>query len=245
MIMVVNKAPANLVNSETGDILAVFTETGVYFVYMARDSHVAYVSHLTIPAKSENVPIPQEYVEGLEETAMDASEALKNVAAVKTMAETAKSAAESLSYTMNGRYHGSYDRKTEGRDTFIFNAFDYYKISDFVITNEEILDFTGTNVNNVARSTVSNGENCVECGLFIVINRAGRCSLTIDTINHYFTAPSTGLYACYNGAANDMTAGFYDFRFNVVVPMVTNPSTRKKYYITVDDTGQLKATEIT
>lgn len=245
MIMVVNKAPANLVDSETGDILAVFTETGVYFVYMARDSHVVYVSSLTLPAKSENVPIPQGYVEGLEETAMDASEALKNVAAVKTMAETAKSAAESLSYTMNGRYHGSYDRKTEGRDTFIFNAFDYYKISDFVITNEEILDFAGTNANNVARSTVSNGENCVECGRFIVVNRAGRCSLTIDTTKMYFTAPSTGLYACYNGAANDMTAGFYDFRFNVVVPMVTNPSTRKKYYIAVDDTGMLKATEVT
>ena len=231
MIIVVNKAPANLVDPSTGDVLAVFSETGVYFAYMARDSHVQYVSSLTLPAKSKNVPIPQEYVEGIEETAIAASKALNT--------------AESLSHTTNGRYYGSYDRKTEGRDTFIFNAFDYYKISDFVIAHEEILDFAGTNVNNVARSTVSNGENCVECGLFIVVNRAGRCSLTIETTKMYFTAPSTGLYACYNGATNDSTAGNYDFRFNVVEPIVTNPSTRKKYYITVDDTGMLQATEVT
>lgn len=231
MFLVVSKAPANFVDPSTGDVVAVFPETGVYFVYMARDPHVQYVSYLTLPAKSENVRIPQEYVGGLEETAMAASKALNT--------------AESLSHTTNGRYYGSYDRKTEGRDTFKFNAFNYYKISDFVITHEEILDFAGTNVNNVSRSTVSNGENCVECGLFIVVNRAGQCSLTIDTTKMYFTAPSTGLYARYNGATNDLTAGTYDFRFNVVEPIVTNPSTRKKYYITVDDTGMLKATEVT
>lgn len=234
MFLVVNKAPANLVEPNTGDILAVFPETGVYFAYMALDSHVNYVSSLSLPAKSENVPIPQEYVEGLEETTANANQALE-------VATTAKS----LSHTMHGRYHGFYDKKTEGRDTFMFNGFDYYKISDFVIAHEEILDFAGTNVDNVAISTVSNGENCVECGLFIVVNSAGECSLTIETTKMYFTAPSTGLYACYNGATNDSTAGAYDFRFNVVEPIVTNPSTRKKYYITVDDTGTLKATEVT
>lgn len=231
MFIVVNKAPANLVSPGTDDLIAVFPETGVYFLYYSQGEMTSYVSSLTLPAKSENVPIPQEYVEGMEETAMAASKALNT--------------AESFSHTTNGRYYGSYDRKTEGRDTFIFNAFNYYKISDFVITHEEILDFTGTNVNNVARSTVSNGENCVECGLFIVVNRAGRCSLTIETTKMYFTAPSTGLYARYNGATNDATAGSYDFRFSVVEPIVINPTTRKKYYITVDDSGSLKAAEVT
>lgn len=231
MFIVVNKAPANLVSPGTDDLIAVFPEMGVYFLYASQGEMTVYASSLSHPAKSEIVPIPQEYVEGLEATAADASKALNM--------------AESWRYTANVRYHGSYDRKTEGRDTFTFNSFHYYKISDFVITNEEILDFTGTNVNNVDRSTVSNGENCVECGLFIVVNRAGQCGLTIDTTKIYFTAPSTGLYACYNGDTNYVTAGFYDFRFNVVVPMVTNPITRKKYYITVDDTGMLKATEIT
>lgn len=231
MFLVVDKAPANFVHPSTGEILAVFPETGVYFLYYSQGGMTEHVSSLSLPAKSENVPIPQEYVGGLEKTAMIASKALNT--------------AESLIHTINGRYNGFYDRKTEGRDTFTFNAFKYYKISDFVIAHEEILDFKGTNVNNVAISTVSNGENCVECGLFIVVNRAGRCSLTIETTKMYFTAPSTGLYACYNGDTNDATALSYNFRFNVVEPMVTNPSTRKKYYITVDDTGTLKATEVT
>lgn len=228
MFLVVNKAPANLVNPNTGAALAVFPETGVYFMRMSDDK---YTSSLAIPAKSKIVPIPAEYVEGLEETAMDASSAL--------------STAESLRYTPEENYHGFYDGKTEGRDTFTFNAFHYYKISDFVITYKEINRFTGTNVNNVEHSTVSNGVNCVECGLFIVVNSAGQCSLTIGETMLYFTAPSTGLYACYNGATSDKTARSYNFRFNIVAPIVTNPSTRKKYYITVDDSGALKATEVT
>lgn len=60
MIIVVNKAPANLVDPSTGNVVSVFPETGVYFAYMARDSHVQYVSSLTLTAKSEIVPIPGE-----------------------------------------------------------------------------------------------------------------------------------------------------------------------------------------
>ena len=55
--LVVNKAPANLVHPSTGEIMAVFPETGVYFLRMT-DS--AYVSSLSLPAKSVNVPIPGE-----------------------------------------------------------------------------------------------------------------------------------------------------------------------------------------
>ena len=57
MILVVNKAPANLVDPETGAVVAVFPETGVYFVYV---SNSAYVSSLALPAKSAIVPIPGE-----------------------------------------------------------------------------------------------------------------------------------------------------------------------------------------
>lgn len=78
MMLVVNKAPANFVHPNTGAVLAVFPETGVYFVYV---SNSAYVSSLALPAKSAIVPIPQEYVEGLEEVASDAT-------AAKTAAES-------------------------------------------------------------------------------------------------------------------------------------------------------------
>lgn len=57
MILVVNKAPANLVHQSTGAVLAVFPETGVYF---GCGSNSAYVSSLTLPAKSVIAPIPGE-----------------------------------------------------------------------------------------------------------------------------------------------------------------------------------------
>lgn len=64
--LVVNKAPADLVDQSTGSVLAVFPETGVYFAYVSQGGITSYVSSLSIPAKSEIVPIPREYVEGLE-----------------------------------------------------------------------------------------------------------------------------------------------------------------------------------
>ena len=105
MMLIVNKAPANFVHPRTGAVLAVFPETGVYFAY---GSNSVYVSSLTLPAKSVIVPIPQEYVEGLEATAADAKEA-KTAAetaqstanAAETTAETAQSTANSAKTTAN------------------------------------------------------------------------------------------------------------------------------------------------
>ena len=53
----VNKAPAILPDKQTGAALAVFPETGVYFVYLSDSS---YTSSLTLPAKSVIVRIPGE-----------------------------------------------------------------------------------------------------------------------------------------------------------------------------------------
>ena len=60
MFLVVDKAPANFVNSSTGDVAAVFHETGVYFFYASQGERTTYVSSLSLPAKSEIVPIPGE-----------------------------------------------------------------------------------------------------------------------------------------------------------------------------------------
>lgn len=56
----VNKAPANFVDEETGDVVAVFPETGVYFIYISDDATIMYASSLALPAKSVIVPIPGE-----------------------------------------------------------------------------------------------------------------------------------------------------------------------------------------
>ena len=60
MFLVVDKAPANLVHPNTGEVVAVFPETGVYFAYGINGSIIVHVSSLSIPAKSVIVPIPGE-----------------------------------------------------------------------------------------------------------------------------------------------------------------------------------------
>ena len=60
MFLVVDKAPANLVHKSTGDVLAVFPETGIYFLYGTNDSGIAHTSSLVLSPKSVNVPIPGE-----------------------------------------------------------------------------------------------------------------------------------------------------------------------------------------
>ena len=204
-----------------------------------------YELHLYRYVPAAIVKIPPEYVDGLEETTANANQALETATAAQSTAEAARSTAESLSRTIEANSNGVYDKKTEGRDTFLFSELNYYKISDFVVARKEIKKFSGTDALGKDNSTVSNGKNCIICGRFIVVNTAGQCSFTPGTITINFTAPSTGLYACYNGDDNYMTSGSYNFVFDIVAPIVTNPTTYKKYYITVDDTGTLKATEVT
>ena len=60
MLLVVSKAPANLVHDNTGDVLAVFPETGVYCLHASLGEMTSYVSSLSLPAKSVIVPIPGE-----------------------------------------------------------------------------------------------------------------------------------------------------------------------------------------
>ena len=60
MFLVVDKAPANLVHPGTGDVLAVFPETGVYFLHASLGEMTSYISSLSLPAKSVIVPIPGE-----------------------------------------------------------------------------------------------------------------------------------------------------------------------------------------
>ena len=60
MFIVVSKAPANLVDSNTGDVGAVFPETGIYFLYGTIVSEIVHTSSLVLSPKSVNVPIPGE-----------------------------------------------------------------------------------------------------------------------------------------------------------------------------------------
>ena len=63
MFLVVDKAPANLVRQNTGEVLAVFPETGVYFLYGTNESGIVHTSSLVISPRSINVPIPGELID--------------------------------------------------------------------------------------------------------------------------------------------------------------------------------------
>ena len=147
-----------------------------------------------------------------------------------------------------------FDKQTSGRDTFEFNAFNYYKISDFNPAPDDVISFTGTEESGDNYSKITTGSNCVGYGLFIAVASAGACSLAItETNTGHFTAPSAGLYAQYEENNSAQTAGTGEFTLRAstgssyINGLLLNSSTTnsaKKFKITVDDSGTLKATEI-
>ena len=149
----------------------------------------------------------------------------------------------------------TFDKQTSGRDTFNFNAYDYYKISGFNPAPENVASFKGTREIGDELSEITIGSNCVEYGFFIVVASAGACSIPItETDTGSFTAPSAGLYARYEENNAAMTAGTGEFTLRestgsfsitgLLLKSSTADST-KKFKITVDDTGTLSATEVT
>ena len=142
-----------------------------------------------------------------------------------------------------------FDKQTSGRDTFVFNAFNYYKISDFNPAPEDVISFIGTAENGEESSTIRTGSNCVEYGRFIVVASAGNCELPItDTDTGSFTAPSAGLYALYVEGHTSVTAGTGQFTLMQMDGLTIKSSTAnstKRFRITVDDSGTISATEVT
>lgn len=149
----------------------------------------------------------------------------------------------------------TFDKQTSGRDTFVSNAFNYYKISDFNPAPENVISFKGTAENGGENSEITIGSNCVEYGFFIVVASAGDCSLPVtEAVTDSFTAPSAGLYAQYEENNSGQTAGTGEFTLRVstgsspITGLLLKSSTAdstKKFKITVDDSGTISATEVT
>ena len=151
----------------------------------------------------------------------------------------------------------TFDKQTSGRDTFNFNGFNYYKISDFNPSPSDVISFEGTDESGNKYSEIITGNNCVKySGDFIVVASAGLCSLPVsETTTFSFTAPSAGLYARYTAGNPGFTAGTAEFtlkpsseNYIYITGLLLKSSTHgsaKKFKITVDDTGTLSATEVT
>ena len=184
------------------------------------------------------------------QAAANAAQAAANAA--QTTADNAQTTANSNKEVLAGAFSSvatyTFDKQTSGRDTFVFNAFNFYKISNFNPAPEDVVSFKGTRESGEEQSIINVGNNCVEYGLFIVVASAGACSIPItETVTKSFTAPSAGLYAMYTENNTTMTAGTGEFTlmlYGLTIKSSTVGSS-KKFRIIVGDTGTLSATEVT
>ena len=177
----------------------------------------------------------------------------------QTAADNAQTAANSNKEVLDCAFSSvatfTFDKQTSGRDTFAFNAYDYYKISGFNPSPSDVISFTGTRESGDELSKITIGNNCVEYGFFIIVASAGVCSLPVtETATRSFTAPSAGLYAKYCVDLPFQTAGTGEFTLREatgsfsITGLLLKSSTAnstKKFKITVEDSGTISATEVT
>ena len=224
--------------SDTGEpfILGVFNGQDIeIYTADASASHTFSISGLA----PEVVKIDEKY---LPDTIATKSE----VEVAQTVADKNK---ETLLQMLKYVSTFTFDKQTSGRDTFVFNSYNYYKISDFNPSPDDVISFIGTVESGKELSRITTGNNCVQYGFFIVVASPGDCSLPVtETVTKSFTAPSAGLYAQYAEGYTSNTAGTGQFTLMQMDGLTIKSSTAnstKKFRITVDDTGTLKATEVT
>lgn len=224
-----------------------FPERGVYFAVVEGVTKI-------IGASLENLDKPEISWDGnVEEIkTIDAkyipeitAEELPEIPAEKLPEIPAEKLPSSLFSKRPKTFGGSFDKVTEGRDTFKFNAFDYYKISEFSPSREDVISFSGTRESGEVLSDINEGENCCKYGFFIVVYQAGQCSLPVSSTTSYsFNAPSAGLYAIYEPGNANFTAGTYNFTYKTMDYVIQSSTTLKRYYLDVDDSGTLTAIEV-
>lgn len=235
-----------------------FPLTGTYFfrLYNDESKEYLYITSLTSPGGNVQIKIPEKYldvvtkkevntVRGTASTALTtANTANSKATTAQTTADTATDAIQKASLLT---FSFTFDKVTSGRETFRYNALDYYKISDFNVKEASVISFDVTRADG-KKSTYKNvGYNCVEYGYFIIVNSPGVCYFEISGPTHSFEAPSAGLYAGYEDGNNAVTAGTGIFNITRIsdreIILSSTPDTTRKFRITVDNTGALKATE--
>ena len=185
------------------------------------------------------VPLPAKYLPTIP------AEKLPTIPAEKLPEIPEKELLSFLFSKVQKTFEGSFDKVTEGRDTFVYNAFNYYKISEFSPRREDVISFSGTRANGDVLSFINEGENCCEYGFFVVVYQAGQCRLTVGSTIQSFNAPSAGLYAAYDSGNAFMSAGTYNFTLRLVRNIIQSSTTFKRYYLDVDETGALTTETVT
>lgn len=250
--------------SDTGEPFVMGIINGSVIIIYTADtsaSHTFSISEI-VP---EIVKIDEKYLPEDIATKLEVEDAQTTAKNAQTTANNAQTAVDNAQTTINNTHNmansnkevlysafGSavtfmFDKQTSGRNTFKFNAFNYYKISDFNPAPEDVISFKGTRESGDELSKITIGNNCVEYGFFIVVASAGACSIPItETATGKFTAPSAGLYAKYTVNNSRHTAGTGEFTLRgstgslsitgLLLKSSTDGST-KKFRITIDDSG--------
>ena len=236
-------------------ILSAGADTGEPFLYA---SHImAFVTFDTAASHTISVKTTMEVITPMAEGFLPSgvTAAIENAQTTaenaQTTAENAQTTADKNKEVLAGAFSSvatfTFDKQTSGKDTFVFNASNYYKISDFNPDPEDVISFRGTDESGSEFSYINTGNNCVEYGYFIIAASAGVCSIPLPETVGSFTAPSAGLYAMYEENNPYQTAGTGEFTlmsYGLTIKSSTYGST-KKFRITVDDSGTISATEVT
>lgn len=235
-----------------------FPLTGTYFLRLYNDEskEYLYATSLTSPGGNVQIKIPEKYLDVVTKKEVNTVRATANTALTKentanskatTAQTTADTATDAIQKASLLTFSFTFDKVTSGRDSFVFNGFDYYKISDFNVKEENVISFDGTSADGKKNTYKYVGYKCAKYGDFIIVNSPGNCHLEINGTTISFTAPSTGLYASYEDGNNAMTAGTGNFNISRIsdteIILSSTQNTTRKFRITVDNTGTLKATE--
>ena len=192
-------------------------ETGVYFAYVSSAGTTIYISSLS------NItvhPFDDKYIP---DTIARKDEVYTN-----------------YSHTMSITCDGN----TDGKDTFVWDDWHYYKMSDAAPEFKHIQSVSTSRSDDSTKNTeLYEGENCYKAGFSIVVTKAGACKLAANeggTV-YSFTAPSTGIYFWIDNGVyqTDLEASLFIEQAGIIVN-----SASKKWKITVDDNGAISATEI-
>ena len=229
-------------------ILGAGADTGEPFLYASHA--MAFLTFDTAASHTISVKTTMEVITPMAEGFLPSgvTAAIENA---QTTAENAQTTADKNKEVLAGAFSSvatfTFDKQTSGKDTFVFNALNYYKISDFNPDPEDVISFRGTDESGSEFSYINMGNNCVEYGYFIIAASAGVCSIPLPETVGSFTAPSAGLYARYEESNPYQTAGTGEFTlmsYGLTIKSSTYGST-KKFRITVDDSGTISATEVT
>ena len=227
-------------------------DAGNYRINLEKQPESDLTIHLTQAAPAHAVTIPEEYLELTEtnaaiETAQNAANTAQNAAnTAQNAANTAQNAADIAAVTAL-ILTITWDGTTIGKTTFTTSkAEKFYKVSPIEIP---VRAFAGTYKNNYVNAqelfSIEHDGWYRYANNVIVVLKPG--TYTTDTLVGSFTASEPGVYLRDAGASASPyvlnISSEPDVYYNAMF-MMSGDGT-KKFRITVDDTGTIKATEVT